>query len=137
MKNLFTLIFCFLILDSCKQKNETEKEKNLTSKIELIEEPIIEITESDYYNFLNDVLEDKTIIETKILKYPDLKNNSDYWREILTPLIEKNTDEKMSEILTKSDINYIFSQHSTQKKLIICFFRHKFLLWFAMRLRRN
>ena len=59
MKNLLPLILCLLILVSCKQKKETEKEKNLTSENEQIEEPIIEITESDYYNFLNDVLEDK------------------------------------------------------------------------------
>ena len=121
MKNLLPLILCLLISVSCKQKNETEKEKDLTSLRELIEEPIIEITESDYYKFLNDVLEDKTIIESKILEYPDLKNNSDYWTEILTPLIKQSTDEKMSEILTKSDIDYIFSQHSTQKKLVLDF----------------
>ncbi|MEL0456165.1 hypothetical protein WJN01_08010 [Flavobacteriaceae bacterium SZ-1-7] len=121
MKNLLPLILCLLILVSCKQKGEIEKEKDLTSTNKLIEEPIIEITESDYYNFLNDVLEDKTIIESKILEYPDLKNNSDYWIEILTPLTEQSTDEKMSEILTKSDIDYIFSQHSTKKKLILDF----------------
>tara|TARA_R110000751_G_scaffold307568_1_gene429568 strand:+ start:880 stop:1578 length:699 start_codon:yes stop_codon:yes gene_type:complete len=121
MKNLLPSIFCLLILVSCKQKNESKKVKALTSTSELIEEPIVEITQSDYYKFLNDVLEDKTIIESKTLEYPDLKNNSDYWREILTPLTEQSTDEKMSKILTKSDIDYIFSQFSTDKKLKLDF----------------
>jgi hypothetical protein len=89
-------------------------------------EPITEITDSDYYNFLNDVLKDKTIIESKILEYPDLKNNSKYWREILTPLTKTSSNERMSEILTDSDIDYIFSQFSTGKKIKLDFNKLKF-----------
>ncbi|WP_179019731.1 hypothetical protein [Winogradskyella forsetii] len=121
MKKLLPIIFSLLIIVSCKQKNESEKQEDLTEFNERNKEPIIEITDSDYYNFLNDVLEDKTIIESKILKYPDLKNNSDYWREILTPLTRTSSDEKMSEILTDSDIEYIFNQSSTERKLKLDF----------------
>jgi len=121
MKKLLPIIFTLLIIVSCKQKKESEKQEDLTEINERNKEPIIEITDSDYYNFLNDVLEDKTIIESKILEYPDLKTNSDYWREILTPLTETSSDEKRSEILTDSDIDYIFSQFSTEKKLKLDF----------------
>jgi len=121
MKKLLLIIFSLLIIVSCKQKIESEKQEELTEFNEPKKEPIIEITESDYYNFLNDILEDKTIIESKMLEYPDLKNNSDYWREILKPLTETSNDEKMSKILTDSDIDYIFSQFSTEKKLKLDF----------------
>jgi hypothetical protein len=121
MKNLLPLMFCLLILSSYKQKSEPEKVKDLTSTSELIEETVIEISESDYYNFLNDVLEDKTIIESKTLAYPDLKSNSDYWKEILTPLTKQGSDERMSKILTDSDIDHIFSQFSTERKLKLDF----------------
>jgi len=76
-----------------------------------------EITESDYYNFLNDVLEEKNLIRNNKVKFPDLKTDSEYWRENLI-FLTKNIEYKFvkkSKILTIADIDFIFEQYSEHK----------------------
>ena len=115
MKNLLLTLFVLLNLTSCIQKKDSNIKKETSELVISEKHQSIQITESEYYGFFNDVLEDKTVIRNKILKYPDLKNNSNYWKQILLPLTKASDDKKMSEILTDSDIDFIFKQHASNK----------------------
>ncbi|PVW13905.1 hypothetical protein DDV96_12200 [Marixanthomonas spongiae] len=79
MRRIFVILLIFNCCNNLKehrinrdfQKIEINSKSNNTN----------EITDSDYYNFFNDVLKEKSLIRNNSVVFPDLKTDSEYWKE--------------------------------------------------------
>lgn len=144
MKNFLKIFFLALIITSCKQAKEQHLEKSTISqkddtslsdtiqvKKEKIPQNIIpqktkisnyetiikpEISESDYVDFLNEVLEKEGLVINENIKILSLEPSS-FIDNDLKRLTMKSKDTVLSKIINRNDIIFFYEQAKLQKNV--------------------